>query len=354
MSRSIRRGDRRVTNTVGRLASRFGLLALGVVLAGVFCLLLPDTFPTSTTALAILDSQAIIAMLALAETLVVIVGQFDLSVAYNIGLSHLLALGLIVRSGLPWPMAVVLVLLSGALIGLANGLAVEIFHVDSFIATLGVGTVVYAIANWYSAQQQVTGVLPLGFVNIYASKLLGLPAVGIYVVLLLAGLWVVLDYTAVGRYLYALGGNRKAAELSGIRARPFVIGAFVAAGIISAFAGVVLASRLQIGDVGNGPDYLLPTFVGAMLGSTTIKPGRANPLGTVVAVLVLGIGIAGFQQLGGSTYFIVPLFNGSTLLLGVGLAVFAARRVRQVKTPVAPPDSSMPIEDVPSPPTVTV
>jgi len=352
MSPPTSRGNRRVMNTVGRLASRFGLLAIGVIIAVVFSLLLPDTFPTSTTALAILDSQAIIALLALAETLVVIVGQFDLSVAYNIGLSHLLALGLIVHSGLPWPAAVALVLLTGATIGLINGVAVEFFHIDSFIATLGVGTVVYAIANWYSANQQISGVLPLGFMNLYASNLLGLPFVAVYVILLLGILWIVLDYTAAGRYLYALGGNRKAAELSGVRARRFVIGAFVAAGIVSSFAGVVLASRLQIGDVGNGPDYLLPTFVGAMLGSTTIKPGRANPLGTVVAVFVLGIGIAGFQQLGGSTYFIVPLFNGSTLLIGVGLAVFAARRVRQVKTPAAPSESSSPRVGASAPPTV--
>jgi ribose transport system permease protein len=315
----------------GQIASRYGLLSLALVLVVVFSLLLPRTFPTSTTALAIVDAQAVIAMLALAETIVVIVGEFDLSVGYLIGLSHILVLGFIVKSGMPWGLAVVLVVAIGLFVGLVNGLLVHVAKIDSFIATLGLGTILYSISNWYTSSQQVTGKLPRGFLKIYSNKPLGIPVLGIYVLVLLLVLWVVLEFTPTGRYLYALGGNRRAAELTGISSRRYVIGAFMASGAIVAVAGVVLASRLQIADVGNGPDYLLPTFVGAMLGSTTIKPGRPNPAGTIVAVLVLGIGIAGFQQIGGSTYFIVPLFNGTTLVVGVGLAGYASRRVRRVR-----------------------
>jgi ribose transport system permease protein len=316
---------------LSRWGSRYGLLAIAVGLVVGFSIALPNTFPTSTTALAIVDSQAIIAMLALAEMVVVVVGEFDLSVGYNVGLCHLLAIGFIVRSGFAWPVSVALVLLVGALVGAANAFCITVAKIDSFIATLGIGTVVYAVSNWYTAQQQITGDLPTGFINIYASKLFGIPASVFYVAVVAIVLWLVLEFTAAGRYLYALGGNRRAAELSGIRPRRFIFGAYIAAGVIVAFTGIVLASRLQIGDVGNGPDFLLPTFVGAMLGSTTIKPGRANPFGTLVAVGALGIGIAGFQQLGGSTPFIVPLFNGATLVIGVGLAGYAARRVRHAR-----------------------
>lgn len=327
-------GSSTAKQRLSRWGSRYGLLAIAVTLAVGFALILPNTFPTSTTALAIIDAQAIIAMLALAVMLVVVVGEFDLSVGFNVGLSHLLAIGFIVRSGLSWPVSVVLVLCIGALIGAANAFFVTVAQIDSFIATLGVGTIVYAISNWYTAQQQVTGDLPDGFVHIYAAKLAGIPASVSYVTIVAIGLWILLEFTASGRFLYALGGNRRAAELSGIRPRRWIFGAFIAAGLIVSFSGIVLASRLQIGDVGNGPDYLLPAFVGAMLGSTTIKPGRPNPFGTLVAVIVLGIGIAGFQQLGGSTPSIVPLFNGVTLLAGVGLAGYAARRIRHTRAPV--------------------
>ncbi len=332
---------------LGQVLSRFGLLILGLLLVVVFSIALPETFPTSLTAKSILDAQAVIALLALAETLVVIVGEYDLSVGYVAGFSSILVLGLIVRDGIPWVLAVLIVIALGAIIGLVNGILVHVARIDSFIATLGTGTLVYAAANWYTDGQQVTAEkLPHGFTSIYSLTIFGIPASAIYVVLAAAVLWVVLDYMPLGRYLYAIGGNRRAAELTGIRSRRFVIGAFVAAGALVSVAGVVLSSRLQIGDVGNGPDFLLPTFVGALLGSTTIKPGRANPWGTLVAVFVLGVGIAGFQQLGGS-YFITPLFNGSTLIIGVGAAGYAARRIRKARRQPAPSTGqSSPVTDL--------
>jgi ribose transport system permease protein len=133
------------------------------------------------------------------------------------------------------------------------------------------------------------------------------------------------EYFPVGRYLYAIGANRRAAELVGIPIARYVTGAFVASGVIAAFAGLVLGSRLQVGQSNIGPEYLLPAFVGALLGATTIKPGRVNAWGTLIAVLVLAIGISGIQQMGAS-FFIEPLFNGLTLIVAVGLAGYAARR----------------------------
>lgn len=273
-------------------------------------------------------------MLALAQMLVIIVGEMDVSMGYSIGLCHILAIGFIVRAHLGWGLACLLVLIIGAIIGTVNAFFITIVKINSFIASLGVGTVIYAISNWYTADQQVMGNLSNGFNNIYSAKILGIPIAAFYLAILLLVLWVVLEFTALGRYLYALGGNRRAAELSGIRPKRYIFGAYIAAGLIVAFAGIVLGSRLQIASVGNGPDYLLPVFAGAMLGSTTIKPGRANPLGTIVAVTVLSIGIAGFQQMGSSTAFIVPLFNGTTLLIGVGLAVYAAQKIRATSSVV--------------------
>ena len=317
------------------LLSRYGLLTLAVLLVAVFSVTLPATFPTALTARSILDNQSIVILLALAEMLVVIVGEFDLSVGYLTGLGHILVIGLIVRSGLPWELAVVLVLLIGGVVGLLNGVLVHVFRIDSFIATLGTGTLAYAVSNWYTQGQQVAGPLTDGFKSVYASAVAGVPVSALYVVGLAFVLWLVLEYTAVGRFLYALGANRRAAELTGIPSRRYVIGAFAASGVIVAAAGVLLASRLQIGTVSTGPDFLLPVFVGALLGSTTVKPGRANAWGTVIAVLLLGIGIAGLQQLGGD-YFIVPLFNGSTLIIGVGLAGYAARRVQRTRNALRP------------------
>ena len=138
-------------------------------------------------------------------------------------------------------------------------------------------------------------------------------------------MWIAFEFLPVGRYLYALGSNARAAELSGIPRPRYIIGAFVAAGLLIGFAGIVLASRIQVGQSNVGPDYLLPAIVGALLGATTIRPGRVNVWGTIIAVLLLAVGVAGIEQIG-AAFFVNPLFNGLTLIIAVGLAGYAARR----------------------------
>ena len=97
-------------------------------------------------------------------------------------------------------------------------------------------------------------------------------------------LWIVSERLPLGRHVYAIGANEKAAALNGIPVRDYVIGVFVASALIAGFAGCVLAAKLRIGQANVGLDYLLPALVGAFLGSTTIKPGRVNVWGTMFGV----------------------------------------------------------------------
>ncbi len=330
-------GEAAVTVTARRIPGRFsvptllgilgtyGLLILTVLLAILFSILLPNTFPTQLTLDSILATTSITALLALSEMIVSSIGQIDLSVGYGIGIAHILAVGLITRSNLPWGLDIVAVLLVGVLIGLANGLLVQIAKIDSFIATLGVGTVIYGIANWYTNGQQIVGTLPGGFIAISNTFLFGIPLPAFYVAIIAIVMWIAFEFLPVGRYLYALGSNARAAELSGIPRPRYIIGAFVAAGLLIGFAGIVLASRIQVGQSNVGPDYLLPAIVGALLGATTIRPGRVNVWGTIIAVLLLAVGVAGIEQIG-AAFFVNPLFNGLTLIIAVGLAGYAARR----------------------------
>jgi ribose transport system permease protein len=252
-------------------------------------------------------------------------GRIDLTIGFGIVLWHILAISLQVWYNVPWPLAVLIVLLCGAVSGFANGLLVEVAQIDSFIATLGTGTIFYALALWLSGGRQVMGILAPGFIDINALSPLGIPMPAVYVILLGTALWIITERLPLGRQIYAIGANEKAAALNGISVRANVIGVFVGSGVIAAFTGCVLASKLQIGQANVGLDYLLPALVGAFLGTTTIKPGRVNVLGTIVGVLILAIGISGIQQLGGE-FYIEPLFNGATLVVAIALAGFAQRR----------------------------
>ena len=152
-----------------------------------------------------------------------------------------------------------------------------------------------------------------------------LPITGFYVLALAVVLWLALEYLPVGRYLYAIGANPKAAALNGIPVRRYTMAAFVASGTLTALAGVILASKLRIGQASVGLEFLLPALVGAFLGSTTIKPGRVNVWGTLVGVAILAIGISGIQQSGGS-FWVEPMFNGVTVLVAIGIAGYAQRK----------------------------
>jgi len=329
-------------STISRLIANQGLLILTIVLIVVFSIVLPNTFPTLLTAQSILSDRSTIAFLALAEMIVISAGQFDLSIGYGIGLAHILAVGLQVKSGVPWPLAILAVLALGAVIGLVNGALVRFAKIDSFIATLGIGTILYAISEWYTGGQQISGSRPAAFVAINGAAPLGIPIPAIYVLIIAVVMWIAYEYLPIGRYLYAIGSNERAAELIGIPITRYVIGAFVASGLVTAIAGIVLGAKLQVGQSNIGPEYLLPAFVGALLGSTSVKPGRVNVWGTIIAVLILAVGISGIQQMGAS-FFVEPLFNGLTLIVAVGLAGYFARR--RLRIAVATPQSSPPSPD---------
>jgi ribose transport system permease protein len=319
----------------------------------VFSLALPRTFPTLDTIDAILSTQSIPAVLALAATVPIVTGNFDLSLGYGLGLAHVMVMRLIVNDGWPWPLACLAVILGGAVVGILNGVIVEFGRIDSFIATLGTGSMLYAVTGWITDGARIVPGpqgLPTAFTDLYDSTFLGLPLPAFYVLGLAVALWLVLERLPFGRCLYVIGSNPRAADLIGIPTRRYSVHAFTASGLIVGLAGVLLAAQQQIGNPSVGLDYLLPAFAAALLGSTALKPGRPNAMGTVVAVAVLAVGLTGIGEMGAG-FWTIPLFYGATLLVAVGLSGYSARRLRtgavvaRDSPAAAPPPPSSPTGD---------
>ncbi len=310
---------------LARLVPVYGLVILTVFLILLFSVLLPNTFPTVLNLRSIISDKAIILILSLGVMIPMSAGRIDLTVGYGIVLWHILAISLQTMYGFAWPMAVITVLLLGAFMGMLNGLLVEVAKIDSFIATLGTGTILYALALWHSGGRQIVGALPDNFYALNTTMVFGLPITGYYVIGIAFIMWFVYEYLPIGRYLYAIGASPKAAALNGIPVRKYVMGSFIASGLFTALAGVLLAAKLRIGQASVGLEYLLPALVGAFLGSTTIKPGRVNVWGTMIGIVILAVGISGIQQFGGS-FWVEPMFNGVTLLIAIGIAGYAQRR----------------------------
>ena len=244
-------------------------------------------------------------------------------------------MGLQVTQGLGWPLAAALILLASLLVGFVNGLLVTFFRIDSFIATMGTGTLLYGVTNWYTNGEQISGMsLPDSFTGL-TQIIHGVPLPAIYVAIIAAILWIVTERLPIGRNLYVIGANVRAAELTGINVRRHVMGAFIVAGFLSSFAGLVLGSILQTGTPSVGPEYLLPAFAASLLGATSIKPGRVNVIGTLLSVLVLAFSFSGVQQLG-APFYVQYFFNGAILIVAVGLSVYAAQRRQRAATATKP------------------
>jgi ribose transport system permease protein len=302
-----------------------------VVIFVVFSLWVPDTFLSGDTWRALISSQAVTAILAVGLVIALSAGAFDLAIGATLGFGSILVAWLLAKRGIPIAPAIVLTIIAGAVVGLLNGLLVVRARIDSFIATLGMSSILLAMIAWTSSSQQILG-LSNSFQKLGTTEIFGL-TLPVYLMLAIALVaWYVLECTPVGRHVYATGGNTEAARLAGVRTSAVVVVALVACGAIAAFSGLLVSSALGTGDPTIGPAYLLPAFSAAFLGSTQFRGGRFNVWGTVLAVYVLATGVKGLQ-LAGAPIWIPDLFNGVALLLAVGMAKYqgAARRTGAVR-----------------------
>lgn len=311
--------------SASHVVATYGLLVVFVLVVVIFGLLRPKNFLSATNLDSILVSQSVTALLALAEMIPLATRQFDLSVGYHLGVAQVLVVGLQVKQGMSFVEAAALILALSLVVGAVNGILVTRLRIDSFIATMGTGTLLYGIANWYSNGEQIVGMnLPDVFTDM-TQIVHGVPLPAVYVAITAVIVWVITERLPLGRNLYVIGANPRAAELTGININHHVLGAFVASGFLSGVAGLLLGSMLQTGTPSVGPEYLLPAFAATLLGATSIKPGRVNVVGTLLSVLVLAFSFSGVQQLG-APFYVQYFFNGGILIVAVGLSIYAARR----------------------------
>lgn len=310
-------------------ARKFGLIGVWLIVVIVFALLRPHTFPTTANLQNILGTQAVLLVLALALIAPLMAGDFDLSVAFVMAFSAIMVAKLNVDQHWPVLIAILAALVAGFLIGTVNGLLIVGLGIDSFIVTLGVGTLVFGLTEWLSNAQTITGVSPHLVEWVLTNRILGISMSFWYGLLLCVIMWFLFEYTPLGRRFLFVGYNRNVSRLSGLRVDRLRIGALIGSSMIATIAGV-----LYVGSQGGieptaGQSFLLPAFAATFLGATTIIPGRFNAWGTFVAVYFLVTGITGLQLLGVKS-FVQNLFYGTALVVAVALPrIFNRRRASE-------------------------
>jgi ribose transport system permease protein len=317
-------------SALGRIGGRFALLGAWLLVIVVFAIATPETFLSAANIQTILSSQAVLVVLTLGLIVPMTAGDYDLSISGVLSLSAMMLAVLNVEHHVPIALAIVAVLAMGVITGMVNSFFVIFMGIDSLIVTLGTTTVLTGIVLWISNSNTISGISPTLVDFVFVKQILGVAPEFYYGLLLCALLWYVFEFTTAGRRLLFVGRGRRVARLSGLRVNRIRMGALVAAGVISAIAGILYAGTTGAANPGSGTSFLLPAFAAAFLGATTILPGRFNPWGTVIAVYFLVTGITGLQLLGVQS-FVQQLFYGGALVFAVSLAQLArGRRVEDV------------------------
>lgn len=310
--------------SLGLLAGRYGLLAVFLATIVVFSLLRPHTFPTIENLKGILEVASPALIMAVGLTVILVMQDFDLSFGGMIGLAAGASTYAIVDHGVGWILAILIVLAIGVLVGCANGFMISFLGGNSFIITLAMGTVLTGIEFALTGQNTVFSGYPSGFLKIAQGSFLGFSH-EIWIAAVLAVLvWVLLDRTELGRYMYAIGGNQEASRLAGIRVKPYRLLGFVAVGVAAAVVGLLIVSLGSSYSPNVGASYLLPAFAAVFLGAAVFRPGEFNVPGTIVGVLFLGVLQTGLIMLSFETY-VINLVQGGILITAVLVSRLGAK-----------------------------
>lgn len=295
---------------------RYSTLVVLVAMFLVFSLGV-DRFLTGQNLLNIAQQISMLTIVGAGLTFGFAAREMDLSVGYTVGLAGVLVPLLLVK-GVPLPLALLAGLGAGLAVGAVNAILVTLVGIPSLIATLAVGSILYGINFLMTGGRAIYGGLDEVYLWLGQGRVAGIPVLAFFMLAAVLVAWFVMERTIFGRYIYAVGGNQKAAELSGIRVRKYRAAALVVCSLFAVMAGTLLAARLGSGQPNAGERYLLDGLATVFIGMTMFRPGTATVLGTFFGALFIGVINNGLNLMGMDTY-IQAIVKGVIILAAVAV-----------------------------------
>jgi ribose transport system permease protein len=272
----------------------------GLVVICLFFFIMSPYFLTVNNLLTVATQTAVIAIIAVGQTYVMITSGIDLSIGSNIALSGMVA-AMAMKAGIPLPIALLIALASGCLVGLINGVLVSFGKLPPFIATLGTMTAIRGVDLTLTQGIPISG-LPQAFTKFGTDSTLGIPNPVIIMVILVVIFGFILAKTKLGRYVYAIGSNFEAARLSGVNNTKTIITVYIFSGLLAAFAGLIMAARIISAQPAGGSGYELDAVASSVIGGTSTMGGEGAIAGTFIGAFVIGILRNGLNLIGVSPF----------------------------------------------------
>lgn len=310
-----------ILNFTSRYTVQIALLLL--ILAFSF---LSDRFLEVGNFSNIIQQSSIIAIAAIGATFVIITAGIDLSVGSTVALTGILSAGVIVNNNFPAWLALVVGVLVGVLVGLFNGLSITRLGLSAFIATLSSLAMARGLTLAYSNGQTIFG-LPNEFTFVGSGEVLGISLPVVITVVMFAIMHILLSRTVFGHQVYAIGGNREAARLSGINVRRVELYVYLLAGAMSGLAGLVLTGRLTAALPSSAIGLELDVIAAVVIGGASLFGGRGTLIGTLFGVLTIGVLRNGLNLLNVSPFW-VQFVQGAVIFLAVLIDALGQRQRR--------------------------
>ncbi|GLP87930.1 ABC transporter permease [Tritonibacter mobilis] len=297
------------------LHSPLALPLIGLIVVSILMGFASENFFSVSNIMNVLRQVSIVGILAVGMTFVILTGGIDLSVGAVMALSGTLAAGLMVNMAMPGWVGLLAGLGVGVSLGLFNGAMVAWGRMPAIIVTLATMGIARGLGLLYSGGYPISGIPSwISWFGIGRIGIVPVPVIAMVVIYALA--WVLLQRTAFGRHVYAIGGNELAAKLSGVKTQFIKLTVYGISGLTSAFAALILTGRLMSGQPNAGVGFELDAIAAVVLGGTAIAGGRGLILGTLIGAVLLGILNNGLNLMGINPY-LQDVIKGLIILLAI-------------------------------------
>ena len=298
---------------------------IGLILLIIVVTISTPRFLTTSNILNLLKSNSVNAIISCGMLMAILMGEIDISVGSTVGLSGIIGAYMMTNMGLPVGPTICICLLVGALVGIVNGIAISYLKVPAFVATLATQSIGRGLTEIISGGVTIR-VRDDSYTAIGNTSIGGISVIIIYAAVILVFTWFLLNRTRFGYYIYAIGGNKLAAQYSGVNVKKYNMLPYVLIGLFCGLSGLIWSARLGSAAATLGSGFEMDAIAAVVIGGTSMSGGVGTVGGTFIGVLIIGVITNGLNLMGINSFW-QEVFKGIIILVAVVIDV-----VRKTKT----------------------